>query len=111
MLIFFLRCELKTLKNLSVKKVQNKNILLTSSRKNAKFLAGQTLKIDTVFCPSGFVKVSSPYHPNKFWIPVQLFPDIFGLSFEEYKEEARNKIKHIASVFSHILLEDKNEKV
>lgn len=102
---------MKTLKNLSVKKIQNKNILLTSSRKNAKFLAGYTLNIDTVFCPSGFVKVSSPYHPNKFWIPVEIFFDVFGVSFEDYKSETLKKMKDIASAFADLLVEGKNEKI
>lgn len=91
----------------SVSKEDGKMWLVLSERKNAKFPTNHSFSLDSDPISADYVILKTNL-PNRFFLKKKDFSFMFGISYEQYREEKKEKIKNLAAALATIMRENGN---
>ena len=91
----------------SVSKESGKMWLVLSERKNAKFPINHSFSLDSDPINADYVVLKTNL-TKRFFLKKIDFLSVFGISYEQYREEKKQKIKDLASALAIIMRENGN---
>jgi len=84
-----------------------KKFLIQSNRKNSKFKAGTSFSVISDPANEDFVSFQTGGYPNRFHVKKIEFLNMFGVSYEQFRDEKIQKMKKIISEFTSFSSKEK----